>query len=223
MKCPHCLENFNGQQTWWSVALGDDVDASWLLKRWHCPSCRHFIFHLAKGTWPAPTTEGQVRHTLNEVAHIQVWPKGISRAPMPKEVPPAIAEDYKEACLVLADSPKASAALSRRCLQNILRQHAGVKHSNLDNEIQQVIDAKQVPSHISDELDSVRIIGNFGAHPIKSQSTGEIVEVEPHEAGWNLDVLESLFDFYFVLPSKAQAKKDALNKKLADANKPPLK
>jgi hypothetical protein len=154
---------------------------------------------------------------------MMVWPKGVSRAPVPVEVPPGIVEDYKEACLVLSDSPKASAALSRRCLQNVLRQCAGVKPSNLADEIQEVIDSKALPSTTADSLDAVRVIGNFAAHPIKSKSTGEIVDVEPHEAEWNLDVLESLFDFYYVLPAKARAKKDALNKKLADAGKPPLK
>jgi hypothetical protein len=38
-----------------------------------------------------------------------------------------------------------------------------------------------------------------------------------------LDVVEGLFDFYFVGPAKAQAKRDALNDKLAEANKPPLR
>jgi hypothetical protein len=49
------------------------------------------------------------------------------------------------------------------------------------------------------------------------------VPVEPEEAEWNLDVLEQLFDLYFVLPARAKAKKEALNKKLTDAGKPPLK
>ena len=35
----------------------------------------------------------------------------------PDYVPPAIRQDYEEACLILNDSPKASATLSRRCLQ----------------------------------------------------------------------------------------------------------
>jgi hypothetical protein len=62
----------------------------------------------------------------------------------------------------------------------------------------------------------------FGAHPIKSTSTGEIVEVEPGEAQWNLDVLDSLFDFYFVAPSKTQARKAALNIKLVEVGKTPI-
>jgi hypothetical protein len=103
---------------------------------------------------------------------------------------------FTEACLTLTDSPKASAALSRRCLQHILREKAQVKPGNLAEEIQQVIDAAKVPSHISDSLDAVRNIGNFAAHPIKSKASGEIIDVEPGEAEWNLDVLEALFDFY---------------------------
>lgn len=63
----------------------------------------------------------------------------------------------------------------------------------------------------------------FAAHPNKSLSTGAIVDVEPGEAEWMLDVLEGLFDFYFVQPDILQKKKDALNKKLADAGKPPMK
>lgn len=41
--------------------------------------------------------------------------------PAAPEVEPQFAEDYNEACLVLPFSPKASVALSRRCLQNIIR------------------------------------------------------------------------------------------------------
>jgi Domain of unknown function (DUF4145) len=154
---------------------------------------------------------------------MMVWPKGIARAPVPPEVPPEIVEDYKEACLVLADSPKASAALSRRCLQNLLRGAGGVKPGDLFDEIQQVMDSKSLPSALAQSIDAVRVTGNFAAHPIKSKNTGQVVPVEPHEAEWNLDVLESLFDFYFVLPARIQAKRDALNKKTGDAGKPPVR
>ena len=154
---------------------------------------------------------------------LMVWPKGVSRAPVPAEVPLDIVEDYKEACLVLFDSPKASAALSRRCLQLLLRTAAGVKPGDLSNEIQEVLDSKALPSALAESIDAVRVVGNFAAHPIKSKSTGEVVPVEPHEAEWNLDVLESLFDFYFVLPARIKARRDALNKKAGDAGKPPLR
>ncbi|AMP14596.1 hypothetical protein CPter291_2338 [Collimonas pratensis] len=67
---------------------------------------------------------------------------------------------------------------------------------------------------MAENLDEVRKIGNFAAHPLKDKNSGEIVPVEPHEAEWNLEVLESLFDFYYVKPAKDKAKRDALKAKL---------
>jgi hypothetical protein len=69
----------------------------------------------------------------------------------------------------------------------------------------------------------VRNTGNFAAHPIKSKSSSEIVDVEPGEAEWNLDVIEALFDFFFVQPEVIRIKREDLNKKLIDAGKLPMK
>jgi hypothetical protein len=52
---------------------------------------------------------------------------------------------------------------------------------------------------------------------------GEIIDVVPGEAEWNLDVLDMLFDFYYVQPSKSREKKKALDEKLASAGKPSMK
>src|SRR4030088_3523806 len=108
--------------------------------------------------------------------------------------------------MVLADSPKASAALSRRCLQTILREHARVKPQDLSKEIDEVLASKQLPTHLANDIDAVRHYGNFAAHPIKSTSSGEIFSVEPGEAEWQLDLLEGLFDFYFVGPAESKRK-----------------
>jgi hypothetical protein len=140
----------------------------------------------------------------------------------PATVPRELQEDYNEACLVLADSPKASAALSRRCLQNILREYAKVKPQNLNNEIDNVIASNQLPSHLANDLHAIRAVGNFAAHPTKDTSTGEIVDVEPGEAEWLLDLLMGLFDFYFVSPAETQKRRDALNEKLKSAGKPTI-
>jgi hypothetical protein len=123
----------------------------------------------------------------------------------------------------MADSPKASAALSRRCLQHLLRAIAGVKHGDLAREIQEVLDGGKLPSQLAESIDAVRNIGNFAAHPVKSGHSGEVVAVEPGEAEWNLDVLEGLFDFYYVQPEVLKKKRAALDKKLAESGKPPMK
>jgi hypothetical protein len=109
MKYPHCLEGFHEGQASWSVMVGGDKDGSWVLYRLLCPACGRYVFYLQNGASPG-YGEGQQRVRLPIVnKSLLVWPKGISRSPVPTEVPTEIVEDYKEACLVLADSPKASA------------------------------------------------------------------------------------------------------------------
>ena len=76
---------------------------------------------------------------------------------------------------------------------------------------------------MAEGIDAVRNIGNFAAHPIKSTSSGEIVDVEPGEAEWTLDLLEGLIDFYFIQPAILQKKKNDLNRKLSNAGKPAMK
>jgi hypothetical protein len=75
-------------------------------------------------------------------------PPPLTRFPLSTDVPQKYAGDYGEACLVLSDSPKASAALSRRCLQLLLRDEAKVTHASLSAEIDQVLAAKMFPASI---------------------------------------------------------------------------
>jgi hypothetical protein len=217
MKCPHCLTAFHdiSQQH----VIGEDSTSHWTLYKRTCPTCAKFILTLKEGH--DKFIVGGVAAYADSRVHF-VYPTSMSRTALPPAVPAEFASDYKEACETLSVSPKASAALSRRCLQHILREKAGIKKGSLAEEIQQVIDSGQVPGHVSDSLDAVRHIGNFAAHPTKSKATGEILEVEAGEAEWNLDVIEALYEFYFIQPAIQQQKKEALNKKLAEAGKPLL-
>jgi uncharacterized protein DUF4145 len=210
--CPHCSTSFHSSAS--EVSLGEgDKEFYWKVLWEKCPACEKFVIALSCSA---------------SRAHIParifiVYPKAVARRPIPTEVPENVASDYKEACLVFADSPKASAALSRRCLQTILRGHAKVKPQDLSKEIDEVLASRQLPAYIAEDIDAIRHVGNFAVHPIKSTNTGEIVEVEPGEADWLLNVLEELFDHYFVGPAQAKKKRDALNAKLAEIRKPPLK
>lgn len=218
MKCPHCLESFHAEFS--KSLLGGntrhliDRDGYWGVRFTICPECQKASIFLQVHS---------ISDTNVVLREIQVWPKGVARSPLPVEVPEKFAVDYREACLVVGDSAKASAALSRRCLQQLLRDKAGVKPSDLIKEIDEVLASKTLPSDLADAIDAIRNIGNFAAHPLKSTSTGLILDVEMGEAEWLLDALEALFDFYFVRPAQLAAKRDALNKKLADAGKPPMK
>jgi len=63
-------------------------------------------------------------------------------------------------------------------------------------------------------LHVVRHFGNFGAHAETDVNTNEIIDVEPGEADWCLDILDTVFDFYFVQPAKADARLKELEEKL---------
>jgi hypothetical protein len=215
MKCPHCQVAFHDK--WAGTNLGNDRDGKWIAKYTVCPTCEQLIVRLTR--WMVDSAGTPYHQNVDA----QVYPRGANRPAAAADVPKKFAGDYNEACAVIGDSPKASAALSRRCFQNVLREKAGVKQGDLASEIQQVLDSKQLSSSLAESIDAVRNIGNFAAHPIKSQHSGEILEVEPGEAEWNLDVLEALFDFYFVQPEILKKKKAALDAKLKDAGKPAMK
>ncbi|AXX85719.1 DUF4145 domain-containing protein [Aliarcobacter skirrowii] len=210
MKCPHCKNyihiNFQNEE------LGVDNKYYWYVRYENCPSCKKKIIFLLNTPFSGD---------INLKNEFLVYPKISSCDNAPNEVPSHIAEDFNEAGLILNDSPKASAALSRRCLQTIIHEHFKIKKKNLSEEIDEVM--TKVPEYISKQLDAIRQIGNFSAHPIKSQNTGEIVNVETGEAEWCLDILQSLFQFCYVQPKIAEEKMVELNKKLEECGKPLLK
>lgn len=228
MTCPHCSDSFHDNPSY--VLIGQDSESMWAIRKESCPNpeCKKDILHLISGVFDEvqgyPLHFGLTRFQINWIDSVSlIRPKSISRKPVPVEVPQEFSQDYIESCLVLQDSPKASAALSRRCLQHILREKGGFIGRTLDAEIQMALDSGTLPTYIADSVDGVRNIGNFAAHPIKSQQSGEILPVEPGEAEWNLDVIEMLFDFYFVQPERTRLKREALNQKLQEAGKPSMK
>jgi len=217
MKCPHCHKSFHPDKKTYEIGSAGQTEHwnyYWSIHTFTCPACHKPIVYLEY--------QKNFGASLNNGMTFMVFPRGAKRPPSPPEVPEAVAQDFNEACLVFDDSPQASAALSRRCLQLLLAEREVSKSDNLSTAIDDAL-ACHLPSHIADNLDAIRNIGNFAAHPQKSKNSGEILPVEPHEAEWNLDVLEMLFDFYYVQPAKSSARREALNKKLEEAGKKPMK
>jgi hypothetical protein len=207
-RCPHCSERAFAQVREMNLGVDQKANRSFSLVRSDCP-CGETSLYLrdaAADQWDI----GAER--------LIYPPASSSYPPPPAEVPSPLAADYREACLVIAMSPKASAALSRRCLQIILRDRAGVRPDNLNKEIDEAI-AQGLPTSLEKQLDAVRVIGNFAAHPNKSSSTGEVVDVEAHEATWNIETLQHLFDHFYARPAQEAARLAAINAKLEDASK----
>ena len=236
MKCLHCAVEIhdyfeeNAQHIWVysdSDRTIDETDEGWWVSFTDCPACDKPMIKMwrvektaAKPTGPHETNSSvpsKSRRTESFIA----YPRFALRL-VPSEITDPLRSEFLEACAVLPASPKASAALSRRCLQLLLREQ-GFTANNLAPQIDQLINANILPSHLRDAVDAIRNIGNFAAHPLKSTATGEIVDVEPGEAEWTLDVLEDLFDFFIVRPKQTAAKKAALNAKLLALGKPAMK
>jgi hypothetical protein len=223
MKCPHCKDSTH--PNWSSQDLGnvgkEDGDfLYWRVGTHTCPSCGKAVVALRKNT---PI---QIQNRSNQMDWLEseiVYPDRYGRAAnCPPEVPKDIARDYIEAKSVVGISPQSAAALARRCLQQILIERNVSTKFNLSDAIDDAL-ASGLPSHISSDLDAIREVGNFAAHPQKSQHSGEILPVEPHEAEWTLDVLDQLFDHYYVKPAAAQRRRDQFNMKLGEAGRKPLK
>lgn len=150
----------------------------------------------------------------------QIKPDYNYRNPIPKEVIDVeLIRDYTEACLILNSSIRASAALSRRCLQNIIEKNITTKETQLNKQIDDLLSNGNLPSSINDLLHAVREIGNIAVHPIKDKVSNEIIETTPEEAELNLEVIEALFDYYYVLPAKNLERKNRFNAKLEKAGR----
>ena len=181
--------------------MEEDASGTWWAVLWDfCPDCGGIAVWVVSGPKEVDMDSSEQPPTNLETRI--VFPKTIAGRPVPPEVPREFSEDYREACLIIVDSPKASAALSRRCLQIILREKTEVPHKDLYGEIRWVIENAGLPSELVEILDVPREIGNVGTHPMKSHETGVVADVEPWEAEWCLEVIEALYEHYFVAPAR---------------------
>jgi hypothetical protein len=131
MQCPHCRLMIHPDPL--DIPIGEDKDGGWLLRRIICPACLKFILLVVNGSPVYTPDSSKFVGLYNERRRFLVWPKTHTRPACPAQVPEEIPTDDEEACQVLADTPKASAALRRRCLQAVLRDAGGVSHSWTDN------------------------------------------------------------------------------------------
>jgi hypothetical protein len=121
-------------------------------------------------------------------------PESIAKT-LPDYIPKPIIDDYNEACLIKDLSPKASATLSRRCLQTMIRDFWGVKgKKNLYEEIEAVKD--KVNPQTWKAIGAVRNLGNIGAH--MEEDINLIVNIDPNEANILIKLIETLIEDWYI-------------------------
>jgi hypothetical protein len=127
---------------------------------------------------------------------------------MPDYIPKAIIEDYTEACKIKDLSPKASATLSRRCIQGMIRDFWKIKKGTLKEEVDELED--KVEPEVWNAIDAIRKIGNIGAHMEKDINL--IIEVEPKEASELIELIELFADEWYIARKNRQDRLDKIVK-----------
>ncbi len=142
---------------------------------------------------------------IEKVHHWNLLPESAAK-PFPDYIPQQLRNDYEEACLIQNKSPKASATLSRRCLQGIIRDFWGIKKGRLVDEINEL--QEKIDPITWDAINSVRHVGNIGAHMEKDVNL--IIDVDPEEAGLLIWLIETLLTDWYVQRYERQQRMSGL-------------
>ncbi|MFZ6664200.1 DUF4145 domain-containing protein [Peijinzhouia sedimentorum] len=124
----------------------------------------------------------------------------------PDYIPSALRQDYEEAYSTLELSPKASATLSRRCLQGMIRDFWRVKKGRLIDEINAIED--KVDPLTWKSIDAIRKVGNIGAHMEKDINL--MIDVDAKEAILLVQLIEMLFEEWYIHRHEREKKLNAI-------------
>jgi hypothetical protein len=197
--CPYCgrdttITEPNSYSDWNKIRIAKSTlgDVGFGISVVTCPNTECHKLSLV-----ARLTKARHLGDWEELEALQVWhllPESEAKV-LPEYIPPAIKEDYYEACLIRDLSPKASATLSRRCLQGMIRDFHGITKARLIDEIKAL--ESIVDPDVWESIEAVRRVGNIGAHMEKDINM--MVDVEPEEAQLLISLLEQLVEDWYVV------------------------
>jgi hypothetical protein len=201
-QCPHCnhhttITSTNFRENEFGLTI-KNTDGSKLLYSYYivCPNndCNKYTLDsiLFDTTYEVRGTRYE-HYDQIEKKRWRLVPNSFAKV-FPKYVPKAIIQDYEEACSIIGESPKASATLSRRCLQGMIRDYWEVKGNSLYKEIESIKD--KIDPLTWQSIDATRKIGNIGAHMEKDINL--IIDVEPNEAQALINLIEVLIKDWYI-------------------------
>lgn len=191
-KCPYCDTTFpliHTTYNHWRPSFDTSNNKSYdftyptqiSLRFYLCPSCKRLSI--------SASSVGSETGSFNT----NLLPNSFATQ-FPDYVPESIRNDYSEACAIVNLSPKASATLSRRCLQSLIRDFWGIKKNTLYQEI------TELQNHVSAEqwkvLNALRNLGNIGAHP--EADVNLIIDIDPDDAVKIIKVIELLIKQWYI-------------------------
>jgi len=174
---PNFSKYNHNQNPAYDIENADDIDGCYAIKisYYICPICKKTSI----------IAEDEIGNLSYEKWNL--YPDFVGNV-YPDYIPQAIRADYEEACKIVYLSPKASATLSRRCLQGIIRDFYEIRLK--DNRLCKEIDAikDKVDDSLWNAFDAVRKIGNIGAH--METDVNVIIDVDENEAQILITLLE---------------------------------
>lgn len=226
MKCPTCNEHTPDHWEWLYTATDElefpakqgSISIEWM----YCANndCKDLILRV-HGTRREYAGGGPV-----PISHTDTWlayPKfGQTSRPIDPLVPDEIKRDYAEAAIILEQSPRMSAVLSRRILADLLEKYAGKTHFGLADRIDAFNAETKHPYELRKNLHYLREIADLSAHT-KVNDQAQIVDVDGKEAEWTLEILDQLFDYFIISPEKNRTMRAAIDEKLNEAHRKPIK
>lgn len=128
-----------------------------------------------------------------ELSNVPLWPNSTAKQ-FPEYIPEQIRNDYHEACAIVNLSPKASATLSRRCLQGMIHDFWEIKLKNLNHEITAL--KEKIDPNLWNAIDSLRELGNIGAH--MEADVNVIIDIDSNEAETLINLIELLIKEWYI-------------------------
>lgn len=153
------------------------------------PECKEFTVIAELGT----TVFDAGYYMKRVIFHWNLKPNSNAK-PLPDYIPEPIRKDYEESCQIVELSPKASATISRRCLQGMIRDYWKISKNRLIDEINELKGSVDLVTWKA--IDSVRSIGNIGAHMEKDVNL--IIDVDQNEAKLLIGLIELLLKDWYI-------------------------
>lgn len=173
--------------------------------KFHCPRCnvyaaQHWAYLDAVRRYGDATFNGHLddEYLVSRCSHCNeellwydkklIYPHTTSVELPNEDLTDEIKDLYREAALILNDSPRASAALLRLALQLLLKELGGAgKH--IDADIKAIV-ARGIDPQVQKAMDIIRVFGNNGAHP------GEI------QLNEDLELVKKMFELINFIATK---------------------
>lgn len=212
-QCPHCLNSITLEESHYPTGiyqnssyfneLKDSGDSSgYGISYGYCPSpkCHKLIMKLRY-------------ETMSDTIEDFIVPKAKTRIILPNAIDKKFIKYHEEASSVLPYSARASAALSRLCLEVLLKEKYKIKNGTLKDKIDTFENMGILSSELIKDMQYIKQIGNDGAH-LNTNSAGSIVDVNKKNAETLLVLLENLFDFCFVQPKERKERMNNIKKRM---------